>query len=113
MASTPGVTYVAPNYGSSQSFRSNPNQYAIGVFDAAKNKLKVSALHNAHASAPRSLRQHRMEPRPMPSPGHARKLGAADAVPEAHDQVARRRLDDSDSGRTASKAATVRVDLPT
>lgn len=49
MASTPGVTYVAPNYGSSQSFRSNPNQYAIGVFDAAKNKLKV---HRTHTHSP-------------------------------------------------------------
>ena len=41
LATTPGVTYVAPNYGSQQSFRTHTNQFAIGVFDAAKNKLKV------------------------------------------------------------------------
>ena len=48
MATTPGVTYVAPNFGSAQSFRSNTNQYAIGVFDSTKNKLKIIPCNHVY-----------------------------------------------------------------
>jgi hypothetical protein len=48
LVETPGVQYVAQNYGAQHSYKANQNQYAIGVFDAAKQKVKIVSVNHVY-----------------------------------------------------------------
>lgn len=49
LVDTPGVQYAGQNYGAPhQSYKANQNQYAIGIFDAAKAKVKIVSVNHVY-----------------------------------------------------------------